>query len=68
MSFSKLFDVDNLCEYVIKWIESTEDIFVNDIFKRKRFNRTKKIDYLETSWGEMLCNPHIENSTSVVAR
>lgn len=50
MSFSNLFDEDYFTECVMKWIESNEDVFVNDIFKRRRFNRTKKIDYWETSW------------------
>ena len=62
------FDDDLFKNCVIEWINNNEELFLQKLFKRQRYDRTQKIDYWETSWGEMLQHPHIRISTSKVAR
>ena len=66
------FDSDYFMKCVIDWINADGDIFVRDMFnennKRRRFNRTNKMNYWETPWGEMLRKPHIRTANSRVAR
>ena len=46
------FDSDYFMKCVIDWINADGDIFVRDMFnennKRRRFNRTNKMNYWET--------------------
>jgi hypothetical protein len=51
------FDDDFFKNCVIEWINNNEELFLQKLFKRQRYDRTQKIDYWETSWGEMLQHP-----------
>jgi hypothetical protein len=62
------FDEEFFINSVVDWIENNDRIFLEDVFKRRRLNRTKKIDFWETNWGDMLLHPHINIASSLIAR
>ena len=64
----RTFDEEFFEKCVVEWINNNEELFVRKLFKRQRYDRTKKIDYWETPRGEMLQHPHIRIGNSKVAR
>jgi hypothetical protein len=66
------FDSAFFTKCIIDWIHADGEIFISDVVnannKSRRYNRTNKINYWETPWGELLRNPHIQYASSRVAR
>jgi hypothetical protein len=66
--YSPTFDDELYKKCVIDWINDNEELFSNNLCKRRRHDRTLKIDYWDTAWGEMLRHPHIKIGNSKIGR
>ena len=58
------FDHNHFVNCVTQWIDRNDELFLPCIDKQRRFNRSRKINYWQTPWGEMLLNPEVSDTHS----